>query len=77
MNIRKTTVGEAIGGLGLIGSILCGSSVIKWTLALGAPQNIVGAILIVVLMACASVACAHLFYMGRTKDGKFGFWDFK
>jgi protein-S-isoprenylcysteine O-methyltransferase Ste14 len=51
-----------VGALGLIGVLLCGGSVMAWTLALGSPRNYVGAILVLVLCCCAFLCCLYVFW---------------
>ena len=54
-----------IGSLGLFGLLMSGSSVVGWTLALGRPQNYIGAILIAVLCGCAAFCCIQTILQGR------------
>ena len=61
VNIAKITVGI----LGLLGILMCGGSVVAWTLKIGTPQSLVGAILIVFLCSCSAVSCAYLIWEGR------------
>ena len=55
---------KIVGGLGFLGTLLCGCSVVAWTLALGQPQNYVGAVLVAFLCACAGWCCLTV-VMGR------------
>jgi len=55
---------KIIGGLGFLGVLMCGSTVIAWTLALGHPQNYVGAVLVAFLCGCAGWSCLTV-VMGR------------
>ena len=53
-----------VGVFGLLGVLLCGSSVIAWTLTLGQPQNYLGAVLVAFLCGCAGWCCSTV-VMGR------------
>jgi len=64
--MKIATIKIIIGSLGLLGIIMCGSSVVKWTLQLGLPQNYIGAIVIAFLCGCAGFCCIEvlLYYIG-------------
>ena len=54
-----------IGSLGLLGTIMCGGSVVGWALRLGYPQNYVGAALVAFLCGCAGLCCWNMIDEGR------------
>lgn len=61
MKIAKMIVGL----FGLIGVLMCGSSVVVWTLKLGTLPNFIGAVLITILCACSGVSCMYLIKEGK------------
>jgi len=63
--MEKGQIKVVVGSLGLLGLIMCGSSVVAWTLRLGMPQNYVGAALVAVLCGCAALCCMDFIFHGR------------
>jgi hypothetical protein len=53
-----------VGLFGFLGVIGCGASVVAWTLALGQPQNYVGATLVAFLCICACLCCLLTVWLG-------------
>lgn len=64
--MKKGVVKFIIGCLGLLGILMCGGSVIAWSMHLGEIRNYIGAVLIAFLCGCAVLCCQD--YMDKGRD---------